>query len=128
MAGYLRDQKHGRLRRRLEADLKSLYAMHQYARLHGTLRLRWGFLDETLRVPWVHMDEETLFDLTRQAHQSGRPLEVVLGSAPGWADPWARTQRVSVQLDPLGWRRWLVDRRGYVIDDADVQLARLAEE
>ncbi|MBO6940919.1 MAG: hypothetical protein JJ863_38445 [Deltaproteobacteria bacterium] len=127
MAGYLRDGKHGRLRRRLEADLKSLYAMYQYGRLHGMLRLRWGFLDEGLRVPWVHADEETLFDLTHRALDSGRPLEVVAGTAPGWADPWARKQRVSVQSDPEGRRPWLVDEHGRVIEEADVQLARLVE-
>lgn len=127
MAGYLRDGKHGRLRRRLEADLKSLYAMFQYGRLHRALRLRWGFSDEHLPVPWVHSDEETLMDLTRQALESERPLAVVVGTAPGWDDPWARKQRVSVESDTHAWHRWRVDDDGREVAEAEVQLARLAQ-
>lgn len=43
---YLRDGKSTKRRRRLEADAKSLVALYQYGRLHGAVRLRWGFLDE----------------------------------------------------------------------------------
>jgi hypothetical protein len=34
-----------------DADAKSLYALYQYGRLHGAVRLRWGFLDEMLPAP-----------------------------------------------------------------------------
>src|SRR3990170_98776 len=54
LRGYLRDGKDTKLRRRLEADAKSLFALYQYGRLHGAVRLRWGFLDEMIPAPWVH--------------------------------------------------------------------------
>lgn len=122
---YLRDGKHTKLRRRLEADAKSLFALYQYGRLHGAVRLRWGFLDEMLPAPWVHRDELTLYDLMKRAHTLRVPLEVVVGSAPGWADPWSRARRAYVEKDEWGSPSRLVDEQGYRIDRADVQLARL---
>ncbi len=122
--GYLREGKLTPLRRRLESDAKSLFALYQYGRLHGTVRLRWGFLDERLVAPWVHRDEARLLHLLKQAHEAGRPLEVVTGSAPGWSDPWARVRLAFVVPDPSGWRSRLVDEDGNPIDEDDVQLAR----
>jgi len=114
-----------RLRRRLEADAKSLYALYQYGRLHGAVRLRWGFLDERIPAPWVHRDEPTLYTLEREALERGVPLEVVAGSAPGWADPWSRARRCTVHRESGSWWIYLVGEDGEVIDDADVQLARI---
>jgi hypothetical protein len=125
---YLREGQSTRLRRRLEADAKSLHALYQYGRLHGTVRLRWGFLDEQIPAPWVHRDEPTLYQLEKRAYELQVPLEVVAGIAPGWADPWSRVQRVYVEKDESGWRSWLVDEEGHVIDRDEVQLARLAEQ
>lgn len=124
---YLREGEFTKLRRRLEADAKSLFALYEYGRLHGAVRLRWGFLDEVIPAPWVHPDEPTLHDLKAHAFELGAPLEVVVGSAPGWADPWSRARRAYVRKGELRWRSWLVDEHGYPIHDADVQLARLAE-
>jgi hypothetical protein len=126
LRAYLQEGQLGQLRRRLEADAKSLYALYQYGRTHGTVRLRWGFLDEDIPAPWVHRDETTLYGLKQKAHERGLPLEVVVGSAPGWADPWSRAQRVHVHREADGWRSWLVDDEGEVIDEAEVQLVRLA--
>lgn len=123
---YLRDGEEAKLRRRLEADAKSLFALYQYGRLHGAVRLRWGFLDELLPAPWVHRNEHTLHDLIERARESGAPLEVVIGSAPGWAEPWSRARRAYVREQEQGWRSWLVDEQGWPIDMADIQLARLA--
>jgi hypothetical protein len=39
---YLRDGKGTKFRQRLEADAKSLFALYQYGRLHGAVRLRWA--------------------------------------------------------------------------------------
>lgn len=124
---YLRDGEHTKLRRRLEADAKSLFALYQYGRLHGAVRVRWGFLDEMIPAPWVHRDEPRLYELLNRAHELRAPLEVVVGSAPGWADPWSRVQRAYVAKDEGGWRSWLLDELGYLIVDADVQLARVAD-
>ena len=73
MREYLAGGELTKLRRRLEADAKSLYAIYQYGRLHGTVRLRWGFLDEYLSVPWVHRDEATLYNLKDQCYPAWRP-------------------------------------------------------
>lgn len=127
LAGYLRRGELTKLRRRLEADAKALFALHEYGRLHGGVRLRWGFLDEMLPAPWVHPDEAKLRDLEETALAMDAPLEVVVGTAPGWEAPWARARLVRVEPDPrMSWRRWLVGEDGAVIGQEDVQRARLA--
>ena len=127
MREYLAAGELTKLRRRLEADAKSLYAIYQYGRLHGTVRLRWGFLDERLPAPWVHRDEDMLYNLKDQAHRRGVPLEIVVGSAPGWADPWSRLRLAHVLKEPGGWRSWLFDDTGSAIREDEIQLARLAD-
>lgn len=124
---YLRDGAIGRFRRRLESNARSLYALYQYGRLHGGVRLRWGFLDEMLPAPWVHRDELVLYDLLREAHDRGVPLDVVVGSAPGWKDPWSRAQRAHVATDAWQSSPFLVDDQGYEIFTTDVQAARLMD-
>lgn len=125
LRAYLRTGRHTQLRRRLEADAKSLFALYQYGRLHGVVRLRWGFLDEAIPVPWVHRDETTLHGLKKQALEMGVPVEVVAGAAPGWSEPWSRSRRCFVRKEPGGYYLWLIDEAGYAIDDVEVQLARL---
>ena len=125
LSAYLAQGDLTKLRRRLEADAKSLYALYEYGRLHRNLRLRWGFLDEYVAAPWANRDEQTFYELKSAALQGDMALEVVAGNAPGWRNPWSRGQRVSVHKDPSGWRMWLVDEAGRVIDDVDVQKARL---
>jgi hypothetical protein len=124
---YLDRGEATKFRRRLEADAKSLYALYQYGRLHGTVRVRWGFLDEQVPAPWVHRDESRLYHLMEAAHQRGAELEVVVGNAPGWEAPWARAQFARVVKHAGEWRLWLVDALGAEIFLEDVQLARLAE-
>ncbi len=128
LRGYLRDGETARFHQRLEADARSLFALYEYGRLHGAVRLQWGFLDEMLPVPWVHRDESRLFDLKRQAASEERPLEVVEGFAPSWSDPWARARRCYVERDSDGFTLWLVDKTGRVLDDRSVQAARLEDE
>ena len=126
MREYLAAGELPKLRRRLEADAKSLYAIYQYGRLHGTVRLRWGYLDERLPAPWVHRDEAKLHNLKDEAYERRVPLQVVVGSAPGWADPWSRLRLAHVMKEPGGWRSWLVDDTGFPIQEDEIQLARLA--
>jgi hypothetical protein len=125
---YLQHGEMTKLRRRLEADAKSLFALYQYGRLHGGVRLRWGFLDEMLPAPWVHRDEPMLHDLMKQAYTRGVPLEIVVGSAPGWVDPWSRVRRARVATDTWEWPSILLDDEGYEIPRAEVQVARLPED
>lgn len=124
---YLRRGEQTKLRRRLEADAKSLYALYQYGRLHGAVRLRWGFLDEMLPAPWVHRDEPTLHHLLEDAYTRGLSLDVVAGSTPGWTDPWSRVRRAFPATDAWGWPSRLVDEQGHEIPRADVQLARFSD-
>lgn len=127
LAEYLAKGEETKLRRRLEADVKSLHALYEYGRLHGVVRLRWGFLDERIPAPWVHRDECMLSDLEKSALAMNIPLEVVIGSAPGSSEPWSRARLAYVEQDENGWRRRLVDEDGHVIDEAEVQRARLSE-
>ena len=122
--GYLRRGESSKLRRRLESDAKSLFALYQYGRLHRAVRLCWHSIDEMIPAPWVHRDEPTLHDLMQRAHPFGHALEVVVGNAPEWAEPWSRARRAYVVKD--GWWLWLVDEQGHLIDEDDVQMARLA--
>lgn len=121
---YLRDGHEGKLRRRLQASAKSLHAYFQYGRLQHAVRMRWGFLDERFQAPWVSSDEPGLYALMERALESGSPLEVVVGSAPGWADPWSRVQRAHVPKEDRGYGMVLVDDTGELINERDVQLAR----
>lgn len=126
LAEYLETGDHAKLRRRLEADAKSLHALYQYGRLHGAVRLRWRSLDEFLPAPWVHHDEKRLYHQKETAFQLGVPLRVVAGSSPDWENPWSRSKLVEAKKDPSGRSIWLVDEFGFVVDDAEIQAARLA--
>jgi hypothetical protein len=126
LRAHLDSGAHTKFRRRLEADAKSLYALYQYGRLHGVVRLRWGYLDEMLPAPWVHRDEPTLHTLMREAYARGVALEVVVGSAPGWEDPWSRVLLAHVAVDSWGTPSVLVDDQGWEIPRPEVQLAQLA--
>lgn len=126
LSEYLANAEPTKLRRRLEADAKSLYALYEYGRLHGAVRLRWGFLDERIPAPWVHDDEPKLYDLKKAALAMNVPLEVVIGSAPGWGEPWSRAVLAQVRQEPRGWPTWLIDELGTHIPDADIQRARLS--
>ena len=125
LAEYLAKGDDAKLRRRLEANVKSIYALYEYGRLHGAVRLRWGVLDEVIPAPWVDGDEPSLFDLMESAHAMKVPIEVVVGSAPGWADPWSRVRRAFVEKESGSWQARLVDENGYGIDEREVQRARL---
>ncbi len=124
---YLRRGQTTRLRRRLEVDAKSLFALYQFGRLHGWARLRWGFIDERLPVPWVYRDEPRLHDLKKEACEGGDELEVVGGGAPGWQEPWARAFRCRVVRDDRRYRYLLVDEEGFEVDEWEVQAARIVE-
>jgi hypothetical protein len=86
-----------RLRRRLEADAKALYAFYRHGCLHRCVRLRWGFLDEALGVGWAHPGDEAAYEILREAGESQLPVDVVLHSAPGWEQPWSRALRATVE-------------------------------
>jgi hypothetical protein len=122
---YLASGQIPQLQRRLEADAQSLFALHQYGKLHGCVRLRRGSLDQRFPVPWHHRDEPTLYHLKREAHRLAMGLIAVVGSAPGWEDPWSLSRRLDVVRGASEYELMLFDELGGYVDDGDVQLARL---
>lgn len=126
LRGYLEAGQAAQLRRRLEADAKALFALHAYGRLHGAVRLRWGFLDEMFPAPWHHHDEPTLHSLMREAHTHSVAIEEVIGAAPGWEQPWSRAVHLVVDQGRHAYDLFLVDPDRGVVNARDVQLARLA--
>jgi hypothetical protein len=99
MRRYLADGSETALRRRLESDVKALAAFYRFGRLHGFVRLRWGFLDELRRVEWPGSPGDPLHALVQAAVESNAEIEVVSGSAPGWAEPWSRAMHGRPSLD-----------------------------
>lgn len=126
LGSYLQNRELSKLRKRLEVDAQSLYALYEYGRLHGTVRLRLGPWEEDLPAPWAHPDEVRLHRLKKEAFEMGVPLEIVVGRAPAWSGAAAKTCLARVVLGENRWDHLLVDPSGAVIEDADVQRARLA--
>ena len=96
IAEYLAGDQRTKLRRRLESDVKSLFAFYNYGLLHRRVRLRWGFLDEDLGVDWAQPGDPSLHGVLEEWQASGQEVEIVYGSAPGWSDPWSRSVRVRI--------------------------------
>ena len=127
VAQYLAGGETGKLTRRLESDVKALHAFYRYGLLHHCVRLRWGFLDEMFPVDWALPGEPHLHEILEGAKAAGAPVDLVVGSAPGWADPWSRARRgailevepwqVTVRLDGEVWR----------LDRGDIQAVRVEE-
>ncbi|MBI4263520.1 MAG: hypothetical protein HY657_04020 [Acidobacteria bacterium] len=69
----------------------------------------------------------TLPDLMKQAYARGVALEVVVGTAPAWTDPWTGMQRARVVAGSSGYPSILVDDRGSEIPREEIQWARLPE-
>lgn len=126
VAEYLRSSDHRKLAARLESDVKALFALYNYGTLHRSVRLRWGFLDESLHVDWALEGDPSLYEILQQACDEKKPVEVVVGSAPGWADPWARTQRFEVVK--IDFHQVVVRQGGeqFVLARDEVQAVRIA--
>ena len=126
LRAYVANGQRAKLQARLEADAKALYALHEYGRVHGCVRLRWGSLDQMFPVPWHHRDEPTLYHLRREAFDLSIGIVAVVGSAPEWdAEPWSRARRLEVVRGERQHDLMLFDELGRYVDDRDVQLARL---
>jgi hypothetical protein len=116
VAEYLTGDKQTKLRRRLESDVKALFAFYNYGLLHGQVRLRWGFLNEWLGVEWAQPGDPTLHSVLEKCRDSGTPVDIVAGSAPGWKEPWARAVRVRVvsfdyaMVTVQGTEQWTIPR------------------
>jgi hypothetical protein len=98
VAAYLAAGHVGKLRRRIESDVKALFAFYHYGMLQGCVRLRWGFVDEAMPVDWAVPGDVHLYDMLKECHAAGTRVDLVWGSAPGWNDPWSRAHSVKVVL------------------------------
>ncbi len=108
----------------LEGNAKALFALHEYGRLHGEVRVSVNRTEyEMVPAPWHHPDEPTLYRMMREAFEMAMGLIAVVGPAPAWEAPWARAERLMV-AQPAPYLYVLVDDNGYVVNEHDVQLAR----
>lgn len=123
---HLNGGNQAKLARRIESDAKALHAFYCYGALHGCVRLRWGFLDEVIGVDWTLSGEPLLYELLKREAAEGAEIDLVVGAAPGWSDPWARAQRarivsiepwtVTVSFSGEAWRTR--------VDQRDIQAVR----
>jgi len=89
---YFEASAAAKLQRRIESDVKSLAALYQYGILHRAVRLRWGFLDEYLFVDWALPGDPHVREVIDELGESRQPVEIVVGTAPGFEDPWSRAR------------------------------------
>jgi hypothetical protein len=125
LRAYLASGQTNKLVARLEADAKSLFALHEYGKVHGCVRLRWGALDQMFPAPWHHYDEPSLHHLINEAFDLNMGLIAVVGHPPAWNDPWSQARRLEVVRGEREYDRMLFDELGRYVDNRDVQLARL---
>jgi hypothetical protein len=98
VARYLAAGDRKKLAQRLEADVKVFYALYHYGVTHRCVLLHRGFVDELLHVEWAHPGDPNIQRILREAAGAGAEVEVVLGSAPSWEAPWARSRRCRVKV------------------------------
>ncbi|WP_437681644.1 hypothetical protein [Sorangium sp. So ce131] len=96
VARYLLGGDHRRLARQIESDVKALHALYQYGVLHGAVRLRWGSVDEMLATDWALPGDVNLRQQLKSAHEKDAVVDLVVGRAPGWVDPWWQARRVRI--------------------------------
>lgn len=96
LKGYLARGELGKLARRLESDAKALLPFYQYGVLHGAVRVRWGFLDESIPVGWSAEGDSRAYEILHEAKEARRPVDIVSRWAPAWSDPWSRAIRWEV--------------------------------
>ena len=91
-----------KLVRRIESDVKALFAYYRHGVHHGHVRLRWGLIDEVFGVDWALPDDERLHQVLQGDGASpGRPRHGIR--------PWV--ERSVVTVIPLARRRAGLPRR-----------------
>ena len=126
MHDYITNGQSSKLKARAEANAKSLFWFHHYARLHGHAFLRWGFLQENVETRFVPWSNRSLMSVIYSAIEQKLALEVVCGSAPGWENPWAR----AIKVLPVRDREYffdLITDTGESVPVEQIQLARVVE-
>ena len=127
IAQYLAGDQETRLRRRLESDVKSLFALYNYGLLHRRVRLRWGFLNDDLGVAWAEPGDPSLHDVLKEGQASRREIEIVYGSAPGWSDPWSRSIRARILSLDFTYVTVESSEKKWTIPRDEIQAIRVVE-
>ncbi|WP_437515120.1 hypothetical protein [Sorangium sp. So ce1099] len=96
VARYLSEGDHRRIARRIKNDAKALHALYRYGVLHGAVRLRSGLVDEMLATDWAMPGDVSVREQLKRAHEKDADVDLVVGRAPGWVDPWWPARRVRV--------------------------------
>ena len=71
--------------------------------------------------------EPHLHEILAETRAAGRPVDIVVGSAPGWRDPWSRARRVHV-VDVEPWWSVVVSdgAETWQVDRLDIQAIQMA--
>lgn len=125
LRGHLAKRRLDKLAACLEADAKSLFALHEYGRLQGSLGVRLGSEEQRFPAPWHYWDEPSIHHLKREAFALKLGLIAVVGLAPAWDSPAAREERLEVRQGHSAYDLVLRDDNGEYVHDYDVQTARL---
>jgi hypothetical protein len=128
IAAYLAAGDFTKLARRLESDVKALFAFYQYGVMHRCVRLRWGFLNDILPVDWAVPGDPSLYEALQEYRATSQPVQIVWGSAPGWSDPWSRARRVNIVSFDAGMLIVESDGLPWQIPRDDIQAVRPAPE
>jgi hypothetical protein len=93
----LADKGRPALNARIEDETRTLFAFYEYGRLHGGVRVRARPEDPCLlAVSWAIAGDPHLYRIVDAAERRWSPVDVVIGTPPDLADPWARSRRVDI--------------------------------
>ncbi|MBK9386543.1 MAG: hypothetical protein IPN34_17155 [Planctomycetes bacterium] len=125
IAALFASGKESRVRHRLEQGVYHLFALYEYGRLHGSVRLRWRAIDEWIPAPWCEVFQSELPKLMQKALEQKLPLQVLLSPPLRWSHPWEFAIIVEVWGSAENHRYRLRTQSGRPVDHHQVQRARL---
>lgn len=126
---YLAGGEHTKLEKRLGSDVKALFSYYSYGRLHGYVRLRWGFINDVCGVDWRVDGEASLYEILRSASEQNAAVDLVVSaSAPGWSDPWSRAFPAEVVALEMSHVVVRAGGREHAIDRYEIQAVRIRED
>jgi hypothetical protein len=114
------------IRKRLAADAETLFALYEYGALQGGVRLRARTGDHLLEVSWGMRGDPDIHSILAAAKRAWAPLDAMVGSPPGLADPWTHAVRMDIVEED--WPRLFVRTADHVmeVDAHDLFALRVA--
>lgn len=110
---------------RLGKDARALHDLYRYGVLHQAVRVRIDAFERRLGVTWAEAGDQHLYDILRMAMDSDTRVDLVVGRAPDWNDPWRRAMRVRVKQLDVYSITVVGEAEPLVIDRDDVQAVRI---